>query len=260
MATPNETYKSYAYQPFYYANGLNLSNDATTPNSIINVATGSIQDSTATYQIQVTTALTASLLVSGIGGLDTGTIAASSVYAVYVIADPVTLQAPALVFSLSLTQPLMPFGYSAFAVVGYVATDASSHILKGYWSSRNSTTRLFMFDAPQATSITAGAATTYTNVNLIKFVPALNNLPVYINTSFTPGAASRVLDLQPGNATGDSIIVTGQVTSVVVTTQSMVLAQNVVISTVSSPVVNYKVSNAGDAVAINVAGYQYFVG
>ena len=153
----------------------------------------------------------------------------------------------------------MPTGYSIYALIGYAATDASKNWLKGYWTAGNGTSRLFMFDAPQATAITAGASTTYANVDLTKWVPLVNNLPVWLATAFTPGAASRTLKMTPGNGVGDAVTITGQVTSVIVTSNSLVLAQNVVISTVNSPTVLYKVSNAGDAAAINIAGYQFFI-
>jgi hypothetical protein len=253
MPTPNEVYKQYGQQPFYYVNGLKISNDATTPNSIINVSLGSIIDSSATYQLVSSSSLSSSLAVSGLGGLDTGTVAASSVYAVYLVADPITLQANSIMFSLSLTGPLMPFGYSAYALLGYVATDSSSHILKGYWSDGDTARRVFIFDAPQATAVTAGAATTYTGVALTKWLPAQSNVLAWINVSFVPAAASRVLDMQAGLAAGDQIIITGQVASVVVTAQVQLVAQLVS----SVPTVNYKVSNADSNVAVNVAGYTF---
>lgn len=253
MPTPNETSKQYGQQPFYYINSLKLSNDATTPLEIINVSAGSTLDSSATYQITTTSVLKASLLLSGLGGIDTSTVAASSVYAVYLIADPVTQQASGIMFSLSLTGPLMPFGYSAYALLGYVATDASSHILPGYWSGGDVGRRIFIFDAPQATAVTAGAATTYTGIALTKWVPSLTQIYTLLNLSFVPAAASRTLDLQGGSSTGTQIIITGQVAAVDVTAQVAVMAQ--LVSTV--PTVNYKVSNADSNVAVNVAGYYY---
>lgn len=253
MPTPNEQYKSYGAQPFYYVNGLRLSNDATTPLEIINVSAGTILDSSATFQLSSTSVLKASLLVSGLGGIDTSSVAASSVYAVYLVADPVTLQASQIMFSLSLTGPLMPFGYSAYALLGFVATDASSHILAGYWSDNDAARRLFIFDAPQATAVTAGAATSYTGVALTKWVPAIANIYSLINVSFVPAAASRVLSLQGGLSTGNQIVLTGQVAAVVVTAQVGVLSQLVS----SVPTVNYKVSNADSNVAVNIAGYYF---
>lgn len=245
----------FGQSPWKYANGLQLSNDATTPDEIIDVSTGACMDSTGVYQIEVTTALTASNIVSGINGLDTGTVAASTLYAVHVIADPVTQQAEGLLLSLSTTAPLLPFGYSVFKLIGYVRTNGSSDFLKGYWTAGNSSRRTFVYDAPIATAVTAGAATSYTAVSLATFVPVLENTPVSVAYSFTPGAASRVLNFTPGNGTGNAATITGQVVSVVVSGNISVFAR----VTSSVPEIDYKVSNAGDAVAINVAGYDFFI-
>ena len=233
--------------------GLGISNNATTPNTQLDIAAGSCLDSTGTFQMTLPASVTINAANTGLNGLDTGSLVLSTVYAVYLVSDPVTQQATGAMISTSLTGPLMPFGYSAYSLIGYIVTDASVHFLKGYWKAGDTAHRFFLYDAPQATAVTAGAATSYTGVALTKWVPALANGVVLINTAFTPGAASRVLDMQGGNSTGDQVIVTGQVTSVVVTTQSTMMSQLVS----SVPTINYKVSNAGDAVAINVAGFYF---
>ena len=113
-----------------------------------------------------------------------------------------------------------------------------------------------MYDAPLATPITAGAATTATAVVLTNLVPVVNNLPVWLYTVATPAAASRVLSLTPGNATGIAVKITSQVTSVVVTSNSLVLSQLVA----GVATINYLWSaGGGDAVAIDVAGYEFFI-
>jgi hypothetical protein len=251
----NQTARAFPYSSFipFYINGLGLSNDAVAPNTILDVATGSTLDSTGTFQMSLSTATTISSAVSGLGGLDTGTITASKMYAVYLVSDPVTQQATGAMISLSLTGPLMPFGYNAYSLIGYVAVDNSSNFLKGYWTDNDSQTRTFIYDAPQATAVTAGASTAYAGVALTKFVPATADLVAIINTSFVPAAASRVLTMQGGNSTGSQVLVTGQVAAVVVTTQSFLMSQ--LVATV--PTINYKVSNADSNVAVNVAGYQF---
>lgn len=249
-----QTYRSFPYGSFIpkYAQGLRLSYATTTTFA---VATGSILDSTETWQLSLSTAQTVTATTSGLNGLDTGTFAASTVYAVYLVADPITQQPTGCIMSTSTSGPLMPFGYSAYALIGYITTDASTHFLKGYWTGGNTGRRTFMYDAPQATAVTAGSATSYTAVNLSAWIPVTSAKLVWINTAFTPGAASRTLKMQPVSGTGDAIVITGQVTSVVVTTQSMLFCD---VATGMSEI-NYVVSNAGDAVAINVAGYEFFI-
>lgn len=245
----------YGQTPWKYANGLKITNDGTTPDEIIDIAVGSILDSTGVFQIIVDEVLSPDITQDGLNGLDTGTVAASTVYAVHLVADPVTLQATGAMFSLSSTAPLMPFGYSAFALIGFVVTDGTSDILLGSWTGGNDTRRTFVYDAPIATAVTAGNATSYTAVSLAAFVPAVQDTPVSIAYSFLPGAASRVLNLTPGNGVGNAVTITGQVTSVVVSNNVEVFAK----VTSSVPEIDYKVTNSGDAVAINVAGFDFFI-
>lgn len=245
----------FAQSPWHYANGLKITNDGTTPDEIIDIAVGSIMDSTGVYQINVDEVLSPSIVNDGLNGLDTGTVAASTVYAVHLVADPVTQQSVGAMFSLSATAPLMPFGYSAFALIGFVVTDGTADILLGSWTAGNDTRRTFVYDAPIATAVTAGNATAYTAVSLAAFVPAIQDTPVSVAFAFTPGAASRTLNLTPGNGVGNAVTITGQVTSVVVSDNVEVFAK----VTSGVPEIDYKVANSGDAVAINVAGYDFFI-
>lgn len=256
------SYNPFGATRFSYANGLQISNDVTTPNTKLDISAGSIRDSSDTYQIITTTSTVINAATNGLNGLDTGTLAASKVYAVYMVSDPVTANPTGAMISLtyppgSTLGPLMPFGYSAYALIGYIATDASVHFLPGLWTNTNTGDRLFMYDAPQATAVTAGASATYANVNLIALVPNVDVNPTWISTAFTPAAASNVLALQPASGTGDAVRITGQVSAVVASSNSLVLAQRITITAVVSPAINYKVS--GGTVAVNVAGYQFFI-
>lgn len=254
-------------QPYLALNGLIVSNDATTPNTLLDISAGICRDSNNIIDMVLGNYLglsgigtanastTINAAVNGINGLDTGSLAASSVYSVFIIGDSSNKKPTGAILSLSSSAPLLPFGYDSIRLIGYWTTDSSSHFLLGYISSVLGGSRTFTFDAPQATAVTAGAATTYTAIDLSTIVPLVNQLPVQISYAFTPGAASRTLKMQGANSTGDAVTITGQVTSVIVTGINNVLAQ----TKSSKPEINYKVSNAGDAVAINVAGYSFSV-
>jgi len=240
---------------FLYINGLEISNDATTPDEILNIAAGECRDSTNVYVISSTDSISVDNTVSGLGGLDTGTVAASTLYAVYIVGDAVTGLATSAMISTNMTTPLLPYGYNVFRKIGYIRTDATSDFLLGYWSGNNNA-RLFMYDAPIATAITAGAATSYTAVTLTTFVPAVENLPVWIAFDMTPAAASRIMSLTPFDGVGDAVSITSQVTAVHVTGNALVLSQ----LDSGAPKIKYKWSaGGGDAVAISVAGYQFYV-
>lgn len=246
------TYKSYNQALFPYAYGLGLSNNATTPNTKLDVAVGSILDSTKTFQLNLDVAVTINAATVGLNGIDTGALAASTLYYVFVVADPQSYNTPGAMISASST-PVLPYGYSAYALIGYVATDSSSHFLKGYWSDDLSMLRTFMFDAPQATAITAGTSTSYVNIDLSALVPPVQNTPVYVETIFTPAAAGDTSKLQPYGATGDAITVYGQVASKVITSTDLVMAR----LNSAKAEISYKVS-AG-SVAIDICGYQFAI-
>lgn len=257
-AVPSETFVPIVNQGFLYINGLGISNDATTPNNIINVAIGQCRDSTNTFDIFLNSSLSANITVSGINGLDTGAVAASKVYAVVLVNDPVSGQPDGLMFTLTPSQPVMPFGYLAWRVIGYAVTDASSHILKGQWTAGGTGSRKFAYESRQATAITAGAATSYTAVDLSTLVPSgIVQMPVSIAYALTPNAAGNALNLQGVNraSAGSDATITGQVAAVVNSGNVEIIAElNAGAS--NKPEINYKVSSASDAVALSVAGYS----
>jgi len=250
-----QTYNAFPFQSFIanYINGLGISNDATTPNSLLHIAPGSILDSTQTFQLVSSSDIVINTAVNGFNGLDTGTIADSKVYAVYLIADLVSNAPMGGLLSLSYTAPLLPFGYGNFALVGFVTTDGSANILKGYWSTGDGATRQFTYDAP--IQCLSGNQTSYTGVDLSAFVPAVNNTPVVLFSNFTANAAPDVENLQGYNSTGDAVTIIAPVAGGTAHTTQ----QNVVLAQLHSgaPSIKYKVS-AGSLV-LDVCGYSFFL-
>ena len=66
-----QTSKAFPYQSFipFYFNGLGLSNDATTPNTKLDVAPGSCLDSTGTFQLTLSSAVVINAAANGLNGL-----------------------------------------------------------------------------------------------------------------------------------------------------------------------------------------------
>lgn len=223
-------------------------------NTTLGVAAGQCRDSTNTFDMVLPEAVVVDAGRVGANGIDTGTLAATKMYALFLIADVVSGNPTSALLSLSPTTPYLPEGYSIFRLIGWWATDGSSHFLLGY-NSGNFNDRKFLYDTARATSITAGNATSYTLVDLSNLVPVLDNVNVNLYCSFTPGAAGRTLSLQPAGGTGASITVSGQVTSVVVTDNVNVVAK----LSSAVPKIAYKVSNSGDAVALSVLGFDYSI-
>jgi len=249
-----------------YVNRLEISLNATTPNTKIDVNAGACRDSTNTYDIVVgnyegavpnsiipaNSITTINGAVNGINGLDTGTLAASTMYYIHAIFDNTMKLPSGLVLSLSLTAPLLPAGYSSFRWIGQWTTDSSVHFLAGY-NYGTGTQRLFFYDAVQSTGLDAGSSTTYSSINLVNLVPAIDNIPVWLVNTLTPGAASRVLNVRPTGSAGDALTVIGQVAAVPISSKQLVNAK----LSSSAPSIQYKVTNAGDVAAVQLAGFYY---
>ncbi len=248
----NQTSKAFPYSSFipFYFNGLGLSNNVATPNTKLDVAAGSCLDSTGTFQMTLSSAVTINAASNGLNGLDTGSLGASHVYKVFLVSDPVTQQATGAMISLSAT-PLLPFGYSAYALIGYITTDGSSHFLAGYWSDNDSARRTFTYDAP--IQCLSGNQTSYTGVDLTAFVPPVNNTSVVLFSNFTANAAADIENLQGYNSTGDAVTIIAPVAGATAHTTS----QNSVLAQLNSgaPSIKYKVS-AGSLV-LDVCGYTF---
>src|SRR3990167_2279059 len=246
----------FGQEPWQYCNGLQISNDATAPDTIVNISAGETMDSTSVYQLVSAASIAVDVSTAGLNGLDTGTFAASTVYAIHLVADQVNGNAIGAMASLSRTAPLLPFGYSVFKLIGYIVSDGDADILLGDWTAGNSCYRQFMYDAPIATAVTAGAATTDTAVSLAAFVPAVSLTPVWIKFAMTGAAASRTLTLKTFGAVGDQYQATTQVTAVVLRDTALILSE----ANSGAQSIEYLWSaGGGDAVAINVAGYFWVV-
>lgn len=116
-----------------YYSGFQLSNDATSPNSVIDFTPGQWADSTQSVYITQSTIWTKSVGAwaagTGNGMLDTGTIAAARWYHIFAI-SMANGASPDFLMSLSPVTPTMPGGYIAKRRIGSIATDGSANIVQ----------------------------------------------------------------------------------------------------------------------------------
>src|SRR3990167_3439050 len=106
-----QDYSQIVNQPFLYINDMKVSNNATTPNTKLDIAAGICRDSTNTYDINLgnyldmlasgtaNSSTTLDAGTTGVDGLDTGTLGATKIYYVYVISDPVSGNATGTILS-----------------------------------------------------------------------------------------------------------------------------------------------------------------
>lgn len=251
-------YKPVARYNVDYINGYHPYNDTTSPTTVLNISTGSCYDSSTTFQMISTSVLTISTAIVGAGGLDTGTITASKLYYVYIIGDIYGLNPLSAMISLSSTGPTMPSGYNMYRKVDYVRINASSQFTLARWMGKGGSWRKMEYDGVIATAITAGAATTATAVSLAELVPSdLLHVIADIKVIATPSAAGRIVSVRTyGNTNSTNHQVYGQVATVVTAQNHLVP----VASNSGAPSVEYLWSaGGGDAVALSVSGFEYWL-
>lgn len=235
-----------------YVNDLAVAYATTTT---LTIGTGACRDSTNQMEIQVDSTLTVNSAVAGAGGLDTGTIANSTWYAVHVIADS-TLYNPVVgMISTSATAPTLPFGYGAFRHVGWVLTNGSAQFLKFYQVGKQSA-RKFQWDTPISV-LSAGSQTSFTAVSLATAMPAVA-VPVKLNAAYTPNSATNTAQIRP---TGSSV---AEDSAPVILGAGVAAAQKFppfeVIPQLATgnPSIDYLVQ-ASDALTLTVMGFEFYI-
>jgi hypothetical protein len=146
--------------------GLTLSNDATTPNTVFDISRGSAASDDLTVSLGFTAAITtkttgAFTAGSGNGCLDTGTVANSTWYHVYLIGGIGSGTAD-IICSTSL-YPLLPTGYTEKRLIGDIKTDSSAHILAFTQLGHRIT---WAVPTPDMSSVTIGTSATLQALNV----------------------------------------------------------------------------------------------
>lgn len=189
------------------ARGLDIRNDATTPNSKVRILADelNLQDASGNGLKARNVSVTADITTSGAGGLDTGSEANNTWYYLWVVGNGTTV---AGLLSTSATTPTMPAGYAYRARVGAVRNESTGHFMTfvqlGSTVARQSTTVLtnglnFPFAAVSLTAAVpptarrcVGSMTVNSNVdstrvggNLAATASGLWNLTMVANVSAT---------------------------------------------------------------------------
>lgn len=247
-------------------NGLNLSNDATTPNTKIDVSAGQARDSNNIIDMNLgnwlnqgnptftaNSATVLNMLVNGFNGLDTGSIAASTTYYIYIIGDSSNKHIVGVIASLSAVAPYLPFGYDSFRLLGFIQTDGSSHILP-FIGFENGNLRYMQFGAPIAITVTSsGTSATYSALDLSPAVTVSNFGVVQVQYKWTPAAPADVLNFS-ADGVSDSVTILG-IAAGVAQSGSFPIVPKLVSSV---PTIWYKVS-AGTLNNVWVQALQVFL-
>ncbi len=197
-----------------FLGGLTLSNDTTSPNTVIDISTGACaaDDASLVMSLPAFTKSLASAWAagSGNGGLDSGTVAASSWYHVFVIERTDTGVTDVLL-SLSATAPTLPASYTKKRRIGSIKTDASAHILA---FSQNGDEFLWVVAVGDVNVSNLGTTATIFTLSVPTGLK-VNALYRFASTSATdilinsPDENSVAQNIPPGNITANNAVSSG---------------------------------------------------
>lgn len=170
----------------------------------VEVTAGRVRDYDNGYDIETSGTLSADITASGAGGLDTGAVAANTVYFLHVIrslTDTGTYP-DAVMFSLSQTAPTLPTEYHAFRAITFVTTN-SVPAIRNIRQAPGGGNRFYNYQVQSSTNnvLSGGAAETPTAVSLAGLIPP-GTRQVYLGL-FASVARLQILD----DITGANVMV-----------------------------------------------------
>ena len=198
--------------------------------------------------------------VVGANGLDSGALIATMDYAVYLIGDSRGYKPVAGLLSLtSNAYPLLPQGYDSWRLLGFIQTDGSAHFVASSTNPLNTRNLLCYYVSPAVSVLAGGNSTTFAAIDLSTPVPTTTARDVIVDliVTFIPLAVGDTVQFRP---TAEGTPQTAGLRTITGIAAGIAQTQCIqVIAGVGSskPEVDYKVSVAGDAVSVSVAGYCY---
>ncbi len=166
----------------------------------VRIGSGVCRDFDDTFNIELNINISADITTSGVNGLDTGSEASNTWYAVHIIADSTEFNNPATLLSVSAHNPTLPTDYDKFRRIGWVRNDSSGNFLK-FTQVWNGVIKRYGYDdtASKTRVLSGGNAMTFTEINLSSFIPPTSNNVIFLSefeTSDT-GSASNELKMRP---------------------------------------------------------------
>ena len=238
--------------PHLYISGMNVSAASTT---VIAFAPGQCRDMNDNIDMEYDNPLFLNSAIKGAGGMDFGTLAASTNYNLWAIADSSNKKPNSGLISLQANvAPLLPYGYDSLRLIGMVATDSSAHFVQA--NILNAVNYKGYFLLPAVGVLSGGNATSFTAVDLSSAIPTTSDTFVIglFTITFIPAAVGDVVTFRPTGYTGT----TANEPTIVGIAAGVAQTQNIMLNVgvgSTKPEIDYKVTSSSDSVSISVDGY-----
>ena len=179
--------------------GFTLSNDATTPHTVVDVSTGMAADRTNTVMM-TGAACTVNFATTGAGALDTGTVANATWYAIVVMSGTGGTSCMGTKETAGTAiSPTLPTGYLYYRYVGSVYATAGT----AYITSFKQSGQRFYWASP-VIDLNTSAAPSGTTAVTLSVPQGIGIYPILDQIRYKAPAASDTLTLSSGSGTGGS--------------------------------------------------------
>lgn len=227
-----------------------------TGNTAATITACTFRDSTNSMTMSTTGTTTLSTASVGVNALDTGAVAASTFYAVYMIGDVQNRNATGFVLSTATSGPLLPAGYSSWLRVGWLLTDGSKNLLK-FQQTGNASMRLYQWTTAISV-LSAGTSATFAAVSLAAGMP-LQATPVNLIISYTANSAGNNVLIRPTGST-ETTLTPINITSPAASHALAVNQQILPLLSAGNPSIDYILASGSDACSIWVSGFTDYIG
>lgn len=178
--------------------GFSITNNATTPNTQLDIGTGQALASDGVNYITLNVAETIDFTTNGVNGLDAGTMAASTWYFIFAIGSSTNSKITATLASTNASNPTLPYGYDIFKLIGHIYSDNATHLLQAYWAGNGSFRTCYYKNSVSV--LVNGQQTVFSNFTLANAVPPIQNTLVHIQDSFSPASAGQNVSYFPADS------------------------------------------------------------
>lgn len=234
-------------QPNLYVNNLNLS---VASNTTLSGTSGAARDTTNTFDIVIDSTTTINAAVNGLNGLDTGSLANSTWYAVHAIGDSTNTKPSGYLLSTSATAPAFPFGYDTFRRVGWTLTNNVAQFLT-FFQEGTGVHKRYFWATLISTTLSSGS-TSFAAVSLAVGVPPTGTSGI-LEASLVPASAGNEMAFRRTGSSATSVpYISGPVVS-------QEIAQQITVPCNASQSIDVKTTSGSDIPSLFVVGFDDYL-
>lgn len=226
--------------------------------AITTISPGSAISSDHTMLITSASNINNNITISGVNGLDTGTVAANTQYGIYIIGDStgvsVTASVSSLNYGIGTVPSVFPAGYNEARFIGTIKTDAGSHLYSQLTTGISNDRIVKIYPTSGSSVLASGHATSATNVDCSAWVPNTSSVTRLILLAAVQGTIGDTASILPAGFSNQPVVITSISGTAF---NSHYLEIDCV--TPMTTAIQYFVTNGTDSLNLSVLGYYLSV-